>query len=201
MGQVKKDIQALIKTHGSKSSAISESMKWYETSLNTFRNKEVVKYGDRFTPGKIYVFRYDTPITENIEWWDRNPVVLALDEYKGNDVGINLNMLPQSVKETLLDDLHIRLSGQIKTNETRSPNNASSQGQLNLTYSGAKRYLDKFGCSFAIRQYKPGLKAKQAVVSYENWSKIVLCEFSDFEGISRSAIMAMYKKYYNNKNI
>jgi len=201
MGQIKKDIQALVSELGSKSNAIKESTKWYSTSLSAFRNKEVVKYGERFRPGKIYVFRYDNPITENIEWWDRNPVVLALDPHKSNDVGINLNMLPQDVKETLLDDLHIRLNGQIKTNKTRSPNNASGQGQLNLTYAGAKRYLDKFGCGFAIRQYKPNLKAKQAVVSYENWSKIVLCDFADFEGISRGAVMAMYRKYYNNKNI
>jgi hypothetical protein len=201
MGQIKKDIKSQISTLGSKAMAITAAVSWYKKSLSTFRDNGVVKYGERFLPGKIYVFRYDTPITENIEWWDRNPVVLALDPYNGNDVGINLNMLPQDVKETMLDDLHIKLNGQIKSQETKSSKDAKAQGQLNLTYSGAKRYLDKYGCGFAVRQYKPKLKAKQAVVSYENWSKIVLCNFADFEGISEIDVFAMYKKYYNNKNI
>ena len=201
MGQIKKNIQSEIKAHGSKSNARSAAMDWYKTSLKSFSNKTVVSYGERFRPGKLYVFRYDTPITENIEWWDRNPVVIGLDPYKGNDVGINLNMLPISVKETLLDDLHIRLNGQIKTNEDRAKNNARAQGQLNLTYRGAKLYLDQFGCGFAVRQYKPNLKAKQAVVSYENWAKIVLCDFAELEGISKRALNAMFRKYYNNKNI
>ena len=201
MGQIKKDIQSQIKIHGSKAKARAEAEDWYSTALSSFNDRTVVKKGERFRPGKIYVFRYDTPITENLQWWDRNPVVLALDPYKGNDVGINLNILPIQVKETLLDDLHIRLNGQIKTNETRARKNAAAQGQLNLTYNGAKRYLDRYGFGFAVRQYKPNLKAGQAVVSYENWAKIVLCNFAELEGISEGALRAMYRKYYNSKNI
>jgi len=201
MGQVKKDIQSQIKLHGSKANARSAAEDWYKTSLNSFNNNSVAKYGERFRPGKIYVFRYDTPITENLQWWDRNPVVLALDSYKGNDVAINLNLLPINVKETLLDDLHIRLNGQIKTNENRAKDNAKAQGQLSLSYQGAKRYLDQYGCGFAIRQYKPALKVKQAVVSYENWAKIVLCDFAELEGITPGMLRAMFRKYYNNKNI
>ena len=97
--------------------------------------------------------------------------------------------------------MHIRLNGQIKTNENRARNNAQAQGGLNLTYQGAKLYLDQFGCGFAVRQYKPNLKAKQAVVSYENWAKIVLCDFAELEGITKGALNAMFRKYYNNKNI
>ena len=105
MGAIKTQIKALVKTHGSKSNARKEAEAWYASSLKSFRNKEVVKSTIlRFRPGKIYVFRYDTPKTEEtLEWWDRSPVVLALDPYKGNDVGINLNLLPIAVKEFILD--------------------------------------------------------------------------------------------------
>ena len=201
MGQIKKDIQSQIKAHGSKKKARDAAEEWYTNSLKSFNNKTVVQRGGAFQPGKLYVFRYDTPITENLEWWDRNPVVLALDPYKGNDVGINLNILPTNVKETLLDDLHIRLNGQIKTNENRARNNAPAQGQLNLTYQGAKRWLDQYGFGFAVRQYKRNLKGGQAVVSYENWAKIVLCNFADLEGITEGVLRAMYRKYYNSRNI
>ena len=201
MGTIKKEIASLIKTHGSKSKARRESEEWYKKSLNAFRNKEVVKRPGMFQPGKIYVFRYDTPVTPDLEWWDRNPIVLALDPYKGNDVGINLNLLPIEVKETLLDNLHTTLMGQIKTKTGRAPLNASLQPGLRFTYKGAKAYLDRFGFGFAVRQYIPNLKAKQAAVSYENWAKIALCDFIELEGSSVGRIRYMFRKYYNNKNI
>lgn len=201
MGQIKKDIKDLIKEHGSKANARRESASWYNNSLKAFRNGSVSKDPRRFMPGKIYVFRYDTPITEDLQWWDRNPIVLALDPYKGNEVGINLNLLPVEIKETLLDDIHTKLVGQIKTSETRAPEMALQQKGLTFTYKGAKRYLDRFGFGFAVRQYKPNLKRKQAVVSYENWAKIALCDFMEFEGTTVNAVRRMFRKYYNNKNI
>lgn len=201
MGTIKKEIKDLIKTHGSKANARKESEEWYKKSLAGFRNKEVVKRPGQFLPGKIYVFRYDTPVTPDLEWWDRNPIVLALDPYKGNDVGINLNLLPVNVKETLLDDIHTTLMGQIKTRTSRAPKNAGAQSSLRFTYKGAKAYLDKYGFGFAVRQYIPNLKAKQSVVSYENWAKIALCDFIQLEGSSVRRVRHMFRKYYNNKNI
>lgn len=201
MGSIKKEIADLIKTHGSKANARLESEDWYKKSLNAFRNRAVARRPGMFQPGKIYVFRYDTPVTPDLEWWDRNPIVLALDPYKGNDVGINLNLLPIDVKETLLDDIHTTLMGQIKTRTGRAPENAAAQGSLRFTYKGAKAYLDKYGFGFAVRQYIPNLKAKQSVVSYEHWAKIALCDFIELEGSSVGRIRQMFRKYYNNKNI
>lgn len=201
MGAIKKDIQQKILEAGSKKKAVSVATDWYKSALRAFREKAVAKDPNPFMPGKIYVFRYDTPITENLAWWDKNPVVLALDPVGKNDCGINLNLLPQQLKETLLDEVHIKLNGQIKSAQTRAAENAPSQMPLKFTYEGAKKYLDKFGFGFAVRQYKPQLKKKQAVVSYENWSNIVLCDFADFEGITKQQLESLYKKYYNSKNI
>lgn len=201
MGSIKKEINEQVKIHGSKAKARLEAEDWYKKSLNSFRNNTVVKRPGRFVPGKIYVFRYDTPVTEDLQWWDRNPIVLALDPYKGNDVGINLNLLPTDVKETLLDDIHTTLMGQIKTATTRSPENAGTQIGLRFTYKGAKQYLDRFGFGFAVRQYIPSLKTKQATVAYEHWSKIAICDFIELEGLSIGQLRSMFRKYYNNKNI
>ena len=201
MRTVTQEIDILIGEFGSRAKAKKKAMEWYQKALKSFRNNAVVKKGERFLPGKIYVFRYDTPVTENLQWWDRNPVVLALDSQNKNDLGINLNLIPEEVKETILNELHIKLNGQIKTETTRASQNASAQGQLNLTYDGAKRFLDQYGLGFAIRQYKPELKGKQAIVYYENWSAIVLCDFAQLEGINEPMLRKMYKKYYNSKHI
>lgn len=202
MGLIKTKIEELIKSAGSKQAAIANSEEWYTTALKSFNNKNVVKNGKVFIPGKIYVFRYDSPKTkETLEWWDRNPVVLALDPNDGNDVGINLNLLPQDVKETLLDDVYTRMYGEIKTNMTRAKENANAQSYLKLTWAGAQKYLDRYGIEFAIRQYIPSLKAKQAVVSYEHWADIALCNFMDLEGTTMADIIKAFEKQYNNKNI
>ena len=202
MGLIKTKIKELTKTAGSKQAAILNSEKWYTTALKSFNDKNVVKNGKSFIPGKIYVFRYDSPKTkETLEWWDKNPVVLALDPHEGNDVGINLNLLPQDIKETLLDDVYTRMYGEIKTNMTRAKENADAQKYLKLTWSGAQKYLDKYGIGFAIRQYIPSLKSKQSVVSYEHWADIALCDFIDLQGTTIADIQKAFKKQYNNKNI
>lgn len=202
MGLIKKEIQVAIKMAGSKAEARKEANTWFNKSLKNFLDKSVVKKPNRFTPGKLYVFRYDTPKYENeLPWWDRNPVVLALDPVNGNDCGINLNLLPVAVKETLLDEVHTRLQGQIKTAITRGGGNAGSQRGLRLSYAGAKTFLDRFGFGFAVRQYIPSLKRKQAVITYENWYRMVLCEMAEIEGAPPGRIKYLFRKYYNNKNI
>jgi len=196
MGELRSNIKKLIKEHGSKNSARIAAEKWYTASLKSFRNKEVSnRVNIRFIPGKIYVFRYDDPITEDLQWWDRNPIVLALDPVNGNDCGINLNLLPVAIKEQMLDDIYGKLAGQIKTQTTRNSNDVVSQGAISLKYASAKRYLDRYGFGFAVRQYIPGRKKKQAAVSYENWHMIALCDFAELEGISKAALLRMFANY------
>jgi hypothetical protein len=197
MGEIKSKIAKYSKDNGGKTAARKAAEVWYNKALNSFRDKSVAKSKTLpFIPGKIYVFRYDNPKTEQyLAWWDRNPVVLALDPVAGNDCGINLNLLPVEIKEKLLDDIYTRLSGSIKTLTTRAKDDANAQGRLQMTYTGAKSYLDRYGFGFAVRQYIPMLKRKQAVVSYENWHLIALCDFIELEGASLASIQRQFRDY------
>ena len=150
---------------------------------------EVKSTRTRFEPGKIYVFDY-TPITKDLPWFDKNPVVLAIEQVGENDLGINLNLLPINVKEDLLDSLYNRMEGQIKAATSGNKlNNAARQSPLRITYDGMKAYLKSKGCDFAIRQYSPGAKSRQSVVSYNKWPEIALCDF----------IALQWNFYYRNK--
>jgi hypothetical protein len=162
--------------------------------------KSVVKTGQRFRPGKIYVFEYKTPKgIDRLEWWDQNPVVLSLDPYNGNDVGINLNLLPISVKEDLLDFVYNRMQGQIKNQIKGSKSgDAIRQGQIGLSYGGAKSFLNRYGFDFAIRQYIPNLKRNQAAVAYENWADIALCDFIDLNGSTVGKIRYQFRKHFRS---
>ncbi len=113
MGYIKSQIKKLEKA-GGRAKAIQNAEKWFEESLKSRKKKDVASTRTRFDAGKIYVFRYDSPITENLPWWDRNPVVLAIEQRGLTDLGVNLNLLPTVFKETLLDSLYDRVSGQEK---------------------------------------------------------------------------------------
>jgi hypothetical protein len=131
-----------------------------------------------------------------------NPVVLALDSKDSNDIGINLNLLPVNIKEDLLDFVYDRLQGAIKT-QTMGVKalNADAQGHVSLTYEGASAFLQRFGFDFAIRQYIPNRKSNQAVVAYEYWPNIALCDFVDLNGVTIGSVKWRYRNHLKKKNI
>jgi len=199
MGKVRKDIRLLSKEAGGKLRARMDAEAWFESSKKAIREKAVSADGRPFVPGKIYVFRYNNPVSAY--WWDSNPVVLALDppNAPGNDMGINLNMLPVAVKEDLLDFIYDQyeqyINGQTRGNKLE---NARAQAGLpSFSYDGAKAFLQRYGFDFAIRQYKRNRKGNQVIVSYENWAKIVLCDFIELNGSTIGQIRAMFRNHLN----
>lgn len=192
MGYVKKTIKQLSKDAGSKKKASDEAEKWYKSGLRNMSEKSVQSDRGGFRPGKIYVFEYN-PITPDLEWFDKNPVVLALEPVNGKDLGINLNLLPNSVKVDLLDDLYTRMEGQIKFNST-GKSSASTERPLRITYNGMKAYLKRYGYDFAIRQYIPNRKTNQGVISYAEWPRIALCKFVELDG----ATIGQINRLFNN---
>ena len=193
MGYVKTRIRELSKEAGSKTKARSKAESWFNSSKRSIRENEAQQTRDRFQPGKIYVFGYSPKY--DYEWWDRNPVVLALEQVGDNDLGVNLNLLPIRLKEQLLDDLYSRLGGQIKSATTGSKEtNATAQRPLRITYQGMKSYLKVHGYDFAIRQYIPSRKRSQTVVSYLRWPEIALCDFITLNGKTVRQIRLLFSR-------
>ena len=194
MGYVKSEIRRLTKEVNSKTIARRIAEDWFQNAVRSMQIKEAVSVRTRFLPGKIYVFEYD-PITEDLPWFDEKPVVLAIERINDNDLGINLNLLPVKFKEQLLDDLYEALQNEIRNASTGSKeNDATRQRPLRITYDGMKTYLKRFGYDFAIRQYKPERKTKQAVVSYESWPKIALCDFISLNGATVRSIRLLFSR-------
>ena len=192
MGKVKEDIKELIKESGGKRRARKNAEDWYENGKRSSAEKSVQSKGGRFQPGKIYVFRYAPKYANELRWYDSNPVVLALDPDGKNDVGINLNLLPINIKESLLDRVYSVFENEIsRKTVSGNRNDASNQASLSLNWQEAKSFLA--GYRFAIRQYIPNRKTRQAVVSYENWAKIVLCDFADLNGTSYNRLFNEFR--------
>jgi hypothetical protein len=200
--RLKKQIDDLVKTAGSKKLARVESNQWFEDGLKSRKIKDVEFTPKPFSPGKIYVFDYRTPLgKDDLEWFDIKPTVLALYPIdKKTDCGINLNLLPIKIKEQLLDTFygayHIKIESLTKGIKS---GNAALQNPLIFRYEEVKKFLDKFGFGFAIRRYKTNLKKNQAVVSYESWARIALCDFIHIHGSTASAVRRMFTEYNINR--
>jgi hypothetical protein len=107
MSLLKDLIRKEIKSTGGQGKAINEARSWYTNAKQDSKNTTLVKTTERFKRGKIYMFRYDEPKTiKNLKYWDANPVVLSFgqNEY-GNDIGINLNLLPNQLRLKILDKI------------------------------------------------------------------------------------------------
>lgn len=200
MGYIKKRINELSKEHGGKTKASRYSEEWFQNGIKSRKVKEAQITRTRFDAGKIYVFGYEPKFENELPWFDENPVVLAIEQTGKNDFGVNLNLLPIPVKEQLLDDLYGRLEGAIKSTIKKEQSNPLHEKPLKISYIGMKKYLEKFGCDFALRQYIPSRKINQAVVSYSKWPEIALCDFMELNGTNVVQIRAQFRDYFK-KNI
>lgn len=202
MGYIKQRIAELSKEHGGKIKASKAAMNWYEAGINSKTINEVKSTRKRFQPGKIYVFKYAPKYAEELPWFDKNPVVLAIEQINGNDLGINLNLLPVPFKEKLLDELFTKMRIRVDKKQTETPKevDALKEKPLRITYEGIKAYLEKDGYDFALRQYIPSRKRDQTVVSYSKWPEIALCDFMHFKKTNVMKVRLMFKDYLK-KNI
>lgn len=211
MGYVKERIAELTKEFGGKVKASKASMDWFQEGIKSKKVSEAQITRNRFEAGKIYVFEYSPKYAKELPWFDEHPVVLAIEQVGGNDFGVNLNLLPVKFKEKFLDELYTKMNIKIKESEpdiiseilgTKAPsdNNALTEKPLKITYKGMKKYLEKFGYDFALRQYIPSRKKGQAVVSYSKWPEIAICDFMEFHGTNVMKIRLMFNDYLK-KNI
>ena len=209
MGVIKDEIKELFKAHGGRAAAIKEAQSWFQRGAAKLKDNTIVSTMKPFKPGMIYVFKYMKPkLKEELPWWDRHPVILALDPTdQKNDLGINLNLLPSKVKIELLDTIYKQKQGFIsKQRDGKTAENAKLQGPIKgFTYESAKKFLEQFGYDFAIRQYIPKLKTNQQVVAYERWSYIALCNLLEPKSIDPSirinekVIKQMFDEHYKTR--
>jgi hypothetical protein len=211
MGYIKQRIAELTKEFGGKIKASTAAMDWFQEGIKSKKVTEAQLTRSRFEPGKIYVFEYSPKYEKQLPWFDEHPVVLAIEQDGKNDFGVNLNLLPVPFKERFLDELFTKMNIKVEKKEsdlisdllgieTPSGINALTEKPLKITYQGMKKYLEKFGYDFALRQYIPSRKKGQAVVSYSKWPEIAICDFMEFNGTNVMKVRLMFNDYLK-KNI
>ena len=99
------------------------SVSWFRKKIREFgapSSTELVREGKRSaTPffGRLNMFFYSPKHKDKLPYYDRFPLVLPLERYRGGFMGINMHYLPIPLRTRLLDKLY-EFSSNDKFDET-----------------------------------------------------------------------------------
>ena len=88
------------------------SVSWFRKKIKEFgapKSAELVREGKRSnTPflGRLNMFFYSPKYKDKLPYYDRFPLVLPLERYRGGFMGINMHYLPIPLRVKLLDKLY-----------------------------------------------------------------------------------------------
>lgn len=171
-----------------------ESLDWYQTfavdayeqiTKSSFRDAKPKKqillnsqsdyYAMNRREGMLYTFMYE-PETENLDYWDRFPLVLRmLDESdsRSSMMGINLHYLNPLFRRMLMMSLISKLSG-----DPADPNSKI----FGLNISRLLKPANKYG-RVCIRRYKyDNIRGKVLKIPPEHWLKVIFLPTYQFIG-------------------
>ena len=204
MPAFRKVIADRVEAAGTRRMVVNEATDFMQNGLGDSKNMAIVKTSQRFIPGKIYLFDYETPITENrMPWWDAAPVVLSLGQDGPTDIGINLNLFPSKERELIVEKIHDTFQGKIESATRGSyTENALRQGPLaQMEYNRIINMMKRYGIGYGVRRYSPPLKKNQGVIAYEKWIDATLVEGGNIQGAGIGVVHAGFRKYIKSKNL
>jgi hypothetical protein len=202
MSSLSEEVKNFIQNARGLDNAKVAANEWFKTIGKSNGDTSIQSYAGPFQPGKIYVFRYEHPVTQDrLQYWDANPVVLSLGRVDGVDVGINLNYLPQKAKLQLLDRIYKSFGSRIEEAEAKKPGVAKQQKSiLSLNQATLERFVGKMGINYAIKRYVTNLRKNSKVVSAEGWKYLPLLDLAQFKPENNVVkVQTGYGKYINKK--
>lgn len=202
LDQVNRDFKAYVelweKKYGGAQQASEYVMEWYEETLNDKDSTYIETFSDsELTQGKLFKFRYDPKTKDRLSYWDRSPLVLSLGKSaSGLELGLNLNFLPKEVKYWMVGEIFNYYEGDIiKSSAGKQWRRAYEQEQVPITYDLLAKNLKDWGLDFALRQYYMGQMFELSVVCYEEWIRMVMANWDDYDQVDESQLIKLYQEY------
>jgi hypothetical protein len=201
MATLSDEVKNFIKNTRGLDNAKSAATQWYKTVGKSQGDTSIQSYSGPFKPGKIYIFRYQNPVTkERLEQWDANPVVLSLGRVDDNDIGINLNYLPQPIKLKVLDRIYKSFGSKIEEQEAKKPGQAKAQKDIiSFDTKTILRFLSSAGLEYAIKRYVTNLRVGTKVIDASGWKYVPLLDLVQFKKTDIRKVQSGYSKYINKK--
>jgi hypothetical protein len=158
-----------------------DSIAWLMAKINTIRNPSLVASSirketfreSRFKLGGLYFFYYDPKGKDTLPYYDRFPLVLALQKYPDGFLGLNIHYLPVKYRVAfmgkLMDYASLDDSGDIK--------------RMRITYdilTASRRFREFKPC---IKRYlNSHVKSKILAVQPNEWDVATLLPVQQFKG-------------------
>jgi hypothetical protein len=159
-----------------------KSIKWLSDKMSELRgfpaiataiSRETSRQNKRFQMGKLYYFFYDAKGKEDLPYYDRFPLVLALEHYQDGFLGLNLHYLPIKYRVAFLSKLLAYASYDDNDDIKR----------LRVTYdilNASKRFREFKPC---IKQYLfSHVKSKILTVQPNEWEVATFLPVQQFKG-------------------
>ena len=129
--------------------------------------------------GKMYFYYYDPKTKEKLQYYDRFPLVIPVEEYKDGFLGLNLHYIHPKNRVILLD----------KLSETLTNNNYDDKTKFRLTYSFLKSASKAFEATPCIKRYLFNhVQSRFLQINADEWDIAALLPVEDFKGASTSQV-------------
>lgn len=184
LGEVIKLLSLQISTPSSKedqktTTDAKDAYKWLMSEIQNKNSTRVQAVKQPYLePGKIYVFKYLPLYKNELDYWDKHPVVLALGNVEGANgklcLGLNISWYPPEARKYIVDQIRKMYGASYKAAILQNSNKAIDQKPIIMDLYALKTALDTLGFSFALRQYIPNrMQSPKVCICYEDWDKAV----------------------------
>jgi hypothetical protein len=159
-----------------------KSLEWLSQKIAELRNTSNIPAGmsrerfrqvDSFRLGKLYCFYYDPKGKESLPYYDRFPMVLAIEKYNDGFLGLNLHYLPFNYRLAFLGKL-LKFAVQGEPGEI---------DRLRVTYDilvASKRLKEFRPC---IKRYLSGhIQSKILAIQPNEWDIAAFLPLQQFRG-------------------
>ena len=129
--------------------------------------------------GKMYFYYYDPKTKEKLQYYDRFPLVIPVEEYKDGFLGLNLHYIHPKNRVILLD----------KLSETLSNNKYDEKTKFRVSYDFLKSASKAFEATPCIKRYLFNhVKSRFLQINADEWDIAALLPVEDFKGASMSQV-------------
>jgi hypothetical protein len=135
----------------------------------------------------MYFYFYDPKTKDSLEYYDRFPLVIPIEQYRDGFLGLNLHYIHPKQRIILLD----------KLSETASNNNFDAKTKLKLNYSYLANASKVFEATPCIKRYLYShIQSRFLEITADEWDIAVLLPVESFVGASNSKVYADSRKKF-----
>lgn len=164
--------------------SVRKSQAWYRHQVNQLGNLRrgvstaLKDGGDHFTPGGMYLFRYDPKHKDTLPYYDTLPLVLPFSPAPGGFLGINLHYLPYGLRFKLMGAL---LDLVIDIDDPKSRAQVSWQ-----ILNASSKY---HGVSVCVKHYLTAhVRSPFLEIPNDQWLAAAMMPIEQFEGKTKEQV-------------